>query len=278
VKRAVLVGVLLLVGLASPSNAADRDVVIPGKLFEPERLELLVGDTVTWANNDAVTHTITADDSSFDSGDLEPGASFSATFAKPGRTTYHCAIHHFMTGEIDAFALALSGPPDPVPIDTWFELSGLAPPDTGVLTVERRGDDGAFAPAAEATVAGDGHFRVSVPALASADYRAVADALASSVVHVSVSPRVTLRAQRSGSVVQLEGSAAPAQPGMPVALQVYSRERFAWLRVARAHFDARSRARFRLHPRRTLRLRLALLRASQGLVGGTSNVLVVAPR
>ncbi len=277
-KRSVVVGLLLLGALVTPSDAADRGVVIQGKLFEPERLELLVGDTITWANDDAVTHTVTADDGTFDSGDLKSGASFSATFAKPGRTIYHCAIHRFMTGEIDVFALALSGPLDPVRIDTQFELSGLAPRDAGFVTVERRGDDGGFTPVAETTVAPDGHFRVSVPALVSADYRAVEGALASSIVHVRVSPRVMLRARRNGGVVQLEGWAAPAQPGMPVALQAYSRERFAWFRVARAHFDAGSRVRFRLRPHGKLRLRLALLRASQGLVGGTSDVVVVAPR
>ncbi len=61
-------------------------------------------------------------------------------------------------------------------------------------------------------------------------------------------------------------------------LQVYSRERFAWFPFAHGRFDARSRARFTLRSRGTLHLRLALLRASDGLVGGFSNVVLVPPR
>jgi plastocyanin len=49
---------------------------------------------------DAVTHTVTADDNSFNSGILPPGASFSHTFDTPGSTSYKCLIHPFMTGMV----------------------------------------------------------------------------------------------------------------------------------------------------------------------------------
>jgi plastocyanin len=276
VKRAAVVAAIPALALAAPTGATERAVTMPGTLFEPERVELLVGDTITWTNLDAVRHTVTANNASFDSGDVAPDQSFSLTFAEPGRFAYHCSIHRFMTGEVDVFALALSGPLDPVPVGARFALRGLATPGAHV-EVERRGLDGVFSRVGEADAAADGRFRVSVPAVVSADYRAATAALTSALVHVGVSPRVTLRVRRVGRVVRVEGLAVPAQPRMPVALQVYSRERFDWFTARRSRLDPRSRVRFALTPRRKLHLRLVVLRASAGLVRGTSNVVVAAP-
>jgi plastocyanin len=273
-------GAVLVVAVSGAIAAAGnvaRDVDIPGKLFEPERLEVLVGDTVTWTNDDAVTHTVTADKKSFDSGDLTPHGAFSVTFDRPGRITYHCAIHRFMTGEIDVFAVALSGPLDPVAIGREFSLRGLAAPGTDLVTIERRDANSTFVREADAFPSADGRFAVTVPAGISTDYRAVAGTLTSPLVHVDVSPRVALHVERIGRRERLIGSAAPPQPGMPALVQVYSRERFDWVRLARVRFDAGSRIRFTLSPRKELYLRLFLLHATPGLVGGMSNVVSVRP-
>jgi plastocyanin len=278
VRRSAATALLLLLVLASPSGAAERGVSIPGKLFEPDRLQVLLGETVTWRNLDAVTHTITADDGTFDSGDLAPDGVYSFTFGRPGRTMYHCAIHRFMTGEIDVFALALSGPVDPVRIGQPFTLRGVAPAGADSVVVERLDPGGEPVREAVPSVSTDGRFRVSLAALSSADYHARAGRLESSVVHVSVSPLVTLRAHALADRVRLDGSVSPAQPRMPVTLQVYSRERFAWFRLARGRLNALSAVRFDVSRRRMLHLRLYLVRASGGLVGGTSNVVLVRPR
>lgn len=274
----LLAGALLLLAGASPSSAAERTVAIPGKLFEPERLELLVGDTLTWTNLDAATHTVTADDRSFDSGDLEPDAKFSLTFTRPGRTTYHCEIHRFMVAELEVFALALSGPADPVPVGAPFALRGLAPPGTAALTIERRRSDETFEPVAEAAPEADGRFRAALVATTSGDFRATTEGLASGVVRVRVSPRVTLRARGFGRVARLDARVSPAQPGMPVALEIYARERFTWVRLARSRLDSRSGIQLTLRPRRKLHLRLSLLRTSQEFAPGASNVVVVGGR
>jgi plastocyanin len=277
-RRAASAAVSLLLVLAAPSSAAERGVSIPGKLFEPERLEVLVGDTVAWQNLDAVTHTVTADDGTFDSGDLAPDGTFSVTFDHPGRITYHCAIHHFMTGEVDVFGLALSGPLAPVRIGSQFTLRGLVAPGTGSVVIERIAPGGEFVEESTAMVSPDGGFQVSLPAITSADYRAKAGTLASAVVHVAIHPRIALRVRDVGPRVVLEGAAAPAQPGMPGVLEAYSRERFDWVRFTRVKFDARSRMRFAFAPTRKLVLRLVLLHATPGLVGGPSNVVSVTPR
>jgi len=61
------------------------------------------GVTVTWTNNQDVTHTVTSDTGLFDSGDLAPGMTFSPAVVatlKAGTYGYHCKIHYGMTGTI----------------------------------------------------------------------------------------------------------------------------------------------------------------------------------
>jgi hypothetical protein len=64
---------------------------------------LPVGAIVVWYNNDSVTHTVTARDNSFDSGNLspgEPGDTFRYTFEQSGTFEYYCKIHPSMVGKI----------------------------------------------------------------------------------------------------------------------------------------------------------------------------------
>jgi plastocyanin len=68
--------------------------------FHPDQIEITAGTTVTWTNTDAVPHTVTATDRSFDSSILDPGANFSHTFDKPGTYTYGCMIHPSMKGTV----------------------------------------------------------------------------------------------------------------------------------------------------------------------------------
>ena len=63
-------------------------------------MTVAVGTTVTWTNHDDVPHTATASDKSFDSKSLDPDASFSYTFDKPGTYSYFCAVHPFMTARV----------------------------------------------------------------------------------------------------------------------------------------------------------------------------------
>ena len=68
--------------------------------FSSANLTITKGTTVTWKNNDGVTHTVTADDGSFDSGSIVPGSSYSHTFAAAGTFAYHCNIHSTMTAKV----------------------------------------------------------------------------------------------------------------------------------------------------------------------------------
>jgi plastocyanin len=94
--------IVVALGLGARSVAAQESaaVSIVDFAFQPASVELATGGTVTWTNTGQAPHTVTADDGSFDSGTLSPGATFSQTFATAGTFTYHCNIHPQMTATV----------------------------------------------------------------------------------------------------------------------------------------------------------------------------------
>ena len=92
-----------LLTILTPAASAQStvNVTIQGYAFSPNSITVVIGvnNTVTWTNNDAVTHTVTSDNKTF-SGDVRPGNTFTFTFTAAGVFPYHCSIHAFMTGEV----------------------------------------------------------------------------------------------------------------------------------------------------------------------------------
>jgi plastocyanin len=89
-------------GSSSGSHAAKSggsgSVSISNFKFTPASLTVS-GTRIAVANHDSTAHTVTADDGhSFDTGNVDPGASATVTVAKPGTYKYHCSIHPFMHG------------------------------------------------------------------------------------------------------------------------------------------------------------------------------------
>jgi plastocyanin len=73
--------------------------------FAPAELHVAPGTTVTWTNDSSVGHTVTADDNAYDSGNVDPGGTFTMTFDTPGSYQYYCVPHgapglHGMAGVI----------------------------------------------------------------------------------------------------------------------------------------------------------------------------------
>jgi len=81
-------------------TAAGSSITISNFAFSPASLTVPVGTAVTWTNKDSPTHTISAKDSSFDSGSLATGATFSYTFSQKGTFEYSCKIHPSMNGKV----------------------------------------------------------------------------------------------------------------------------------------------------------------------------------
>jgi plastocyanin len=94
----------------SPATAAPDDNAggssgasqanIENFAFAPKQLTAKVGETVTWKNDDSTSHTVTADDGSFDSGSLASEKTFTQKFDKPGTYRYHCALHSSMIATV----------------------------------------------------------------------------------------------------------------------------------------------------------------------------------
>lgn len=106
-RLAVAIGLMVLtVSLStlvlapSPTRAATHSVQIQDSTFGPVTLTVSVGDTVTWTNADDRPHTVTAGGGQFDSGNLDPGQTFSFTFTEPGTYAYVCSYHDEMSAGI----------------------------------------------------------------------------------------------------------------------------------------------------------------------------------
>ena len=87
-------------GNTPPSTGNSNSISIANMSFIASATTVTKGTTVTWTNNDNMAHTVTADDNSFNSGNLNKGATFSHTFNSIGTVAYHCSIHPNMTGSV----------------------------------------------------------------------------------------------------------------------------------------------------------------------------------
>jgi plastocyanin len=85
---------------ASAEPAAPGSVNIAEFAFAPPTLAVTVGSTVTWTNQDGVSHSVDSSDDTFDSEPLGQGATFAHTFDAAGSFTYLCGIHPSMSGTI----------------------------------------------------------------------------------------------------------------------------------------------------------------------------------
>ena len=86
----------------APSVAQQNvvPVTIDNFVFEPARLTVKAGTTVTWLNRDDIPHTVAAKDRLFKSKVMDTDESYSFTFSTPGEYAYFCSLHPHMTGTI----------------------------------------------------------------------------------------------------------------------------------------------------------------------------------
>ncbi len=68
--------------------------------FDPTTVKVDVGSTVTWVNQGSVPMTVTSPDGLFDSDQIPPGGSFTATFDTPGTFRYFCVPYPHMKGVV----------------------------------------------------------------------------------------------------------------------------------------------------------------------------------
>jgi plastocyanin len=89
-----------------PQSQPGSSVTIKLFQYQPGRIQVKAGTTVTWLNEDEIFHTVTAvagegKGGGFDAPLEGKGKSFSFTFSQPGVYTYYCDRHEHMRGEIE---------------------------------------------------------------------------------------------------------------------------------------------------------------------------------
>jgi plastocyanin len=91
-------------GMPAPTPAPTGTPVpvnISQLAFGPASVNVPVGGTVTWTNNDSVDHTVTSmGKGPLGSATLHTGGTYSYTFTTPGTYMYYCAIHPDMMGTV----------------------------------------------------------------------------------------------------------------------------------------------------------------------------------
>jgi plastocyanin len=146
-----------------PAKVTRVQAVDPGQIgdklrFDPPELTVAAGTTLLVANVGGKPHTLTADDGSFDTGTITPGAeggrfagkNASVTLTEPGTFKFHCEVHPAamkgvvtVTGEAagEAPAAASAGPRE---IDIGAQEFAFDPKDAsiaagGKVTVTNKG-------------------------------------------------------------------------------------------------------------------------------------------
>ena len=105
-----------------PKNKDENNnITISGFQFIEKEININVGTTIIWTNNDGSMHTASSTDYKFDSGYLYQNQSYKFKFISAGIYTYRCNLHTSMTGKISVFAengLLIDPTPTPSPTST----------------------------------------------------------------------------------------------------------------------------------------------------------------
>jgi plastocyanin len=87
---------VILIGLCTVTTASAQSaatVNMTDDSFTKTQVQIAAGQSVVWMNGSSMVHTVTADDGSFDSGDIATGAPYSQEFDTPGTYPYYCQYH-----------------------------------------------------------------------------------------------------------------------------------------------------------------------------------------
>lgn len=273
-----LVATLVVVASA---GADTKTVQIVKSGFTPTATTVTVGDTVTWKNSDTVNHQVVANDGSFASQVLKPGDTFSQTFSKADKVSYHDALNTSDRGTVTVNAPAgtvtLQRQTSSIVYGDTTTLTGnvttQAANESVTLTSQPTGK-GTQSIATTQTSA-NGAFSFDVSPTIGTSYQAHWKTQSSSSVQIDVAPRIGFG--RSGGLYIAKVTSDIGYGGHYVWVQrksPYGSFRFA----RKIYLGANSRAVFRMnlpHGRSILRLVLPASQAGQGYVGSISRQLFV---
>ena len=84
----------------STGRVGVTTITVENFAFNPTDVEVAVGTTVEWTNEDNVEHTITFDGGPTIDEVLPPGGMVTHTFTQAGAYSYHCTPHPGMQGKV----------------------------------------------------------------------------------------------------------------------------------------------------------------------------------
>jgi plastocyanin len=91
-------------GAAQTLKAGDT-IGMKSLHFQPDHVQVTVGQKLTWTNDESVRHDVKADSgATFASDTFGKDGTFSWTPGKAGTVTYECTLHPGMDGTIDVVA------------------------------------------------------------------------------------------------------------------------------------------------------------------------------
>jgi plastocyanin len=134
-RKAVLLGVLIVVVSQTPAFAATYNVTITDPVvqpaFDPPNLVVAIGDSVLWTNIGNAVHNTqeTAVSNLWNSPPMSAGQSFTFRFTAAGTYPYHCRFHPgLMKGTV---AVPDVASPTSGPAGTIFTITVAAGPGGG---------------------------------------------------------------------------------------------------------------------------------------------------
>jgi plastocyanin len=282
-KRMLLLPLALFATLVvvAAAGADTKTVQIVKSGFTPSATTINVSDSVTWKNADIVNHQVVANDGSFASPVLKPGESYSQTFAKSGKVSYHDALFTARRGTVTvtapAASVTLQAGATTVVYGNSTTVAGVV---TNQLTTEpvnltsQPFGKGTQSIATQTTQA-NGAFSFGVSPTIETSYVAHWRTSASPSVTVNVAPRVGFG--QSGRLYIAKVSSDIGYGGHFVWVQRKA-PYGSFRNVKRIYLGTASRATFRVNipkGRSILRLVLPASEAGAGYVSGISRLIAV---
>jgi plastocyanin len=283
-KRMLLLPLALLATLVvvAAGGAATQTVQIVKSGFTPSSTTINAGDSITWKNADTVNHQVVANDGSFASPVLQPGASYTQTFSTAGKVSYHDALFTSRKGTVTVKAPAanvtLSAASATVVYGNSTTVSGAVTNqltnEPVTLSSQPYGQKTVQSVATQMTQA-NGAFSFGVSPTIQTIYQAHWRTTSSPAVTINVAPRVgfglsgRLYIAKVTSDITYAGHYVLAQRRNAIG---------GWTTVKRVYLGTNSRAVFRLRlpkGRSVLRLALPPSQAGVGYVQGLSRLLAV---
>jgi plastocyanin len=295
--RKLIVGTAAALALAvsAPAQAATTNVAIKKGGFSPAGVTITTGDTVTWLNTDITKHQVVSDAGKFASPILQPGQSWSYTFALPNLTadlTYH---YH------DGFTPKLKGTVTvkPIPFSATIALSapivffGDTITISGTISNGRAGEQvvvfqkaypqTSYEQRAIVLTTAAGHWDLAVQPSLLTYYQAQWRGVSSPEVYVQVKPRVSLvlappaKPYAAARTVTMRVDGVHAFNGRVVYLQRLSAVG-QWVTLKRVELGTNSSSRFTfLFPRghSSLRVFMTVNQAGAGYLDTVSKTVAI---